>query len=57
MLRFGLTAYVFVVAAVTVEVELEGGLKSTMVSVSSPCYDLTGTDEFRHTWSSLRTTQ
>ena len=44
MLRSGLTADVSVVSAVTVEVEVEGGLKSTMVSVSSTCSDLTGTD-------------
>ena len=44
MLRSGLIAYVAVVAAVTVEVDVEGRLKSTMVSVSFPCSDLTGTD-------------
>ena len=43
MLRSGLYTDVSV-AAVTVEVEVEGGLKSTMVSVSSPCSDLTGTE-------------
>ena len=45
MLRSGLIADVAVVAAVTVEVDVEGRLKSTMVSVSFPCSDLTGTDE------------
>ena len=44
MLRSELTACVSVVATVTLEVEVEGGLISTMVSVSSPCSDLTGTD-------------
>ena len=44
MLRSGLIADVAVVAAVTVEVDVEGRLKSTMVSVSFPCSDLTGTD-------------
>ena len=44
MLRSEHTAGVYVVAAVTVDVEVEGGLISTMVSVSSPCSGLTGTD-------------
>ena len=42
MLRSGLIADVAVVAAVTVEVDVEGRLKSTMVSVSFPCSDLYG---------------
>ena len=44
MLRSGLIADVAVVAAVTVEVDVEGRLKSTMVSVSFQSSDLTGTD-------------